>query len=59
VVSHFAGPLRSRQDWRVGDLVVPWDNRCALHRRDPFDPNSRREMPHRTRLKGDSDSDSR
>ncbi len=40
-----------RQDWRVGDLVL-WDNRCAMHGRDPFDPQSRREM-HRTQLKGD------
>ena len=22
--------------WRVGDLVM-WDNRCTMHRRDPFD----------------------
>jgi alpha-ketoglutarate-dependent taurine dioxygenase len=40
-----------RQDWRVGDLVW-WDNRCAMHRRDAFDPNTRRFM-HRTQLKGD------
>jgi len=40
-----------RQDWRVGDLVW-WDNRCAMHRRDAFDPNTRRLM-HRTQLKGD------
>jgi alpha-ketoglutarate-dependent taurine dioxygenase len=40
-----------RQDWKVGDLVL-WDNRCAMHRRDPFDPATRREM-HRTQLKGD------
>jgi taurine dioxygenase len=40
-----------RQDWRVGDLVW-WDNRCAMHRRDAFDPASRRLM-HRTQLKGD------
>ena len=39
-----------RQDWRVGDLVW-WDNRCAMHRRDAFDPVSRRLM-HRTQLKG-------
>src|SRR3546814_1039852 len=24
--------------WRAGDLVI-WDNRCAMHRRDAFDPN--------------------
>jgi alpha-ketoglutarate-dependent taurine dioxygenase len=39
-----------RQDWQVGDLVW-WDNRCAMHRRDAFDPASRRLM-HRTQLKG-------
>ncbi|HEX3500988.1 MAG TPA: TauD/TfdA family dioxygenase [Stellaceae bacterium] len=36
--------------WRVGDLVL-WDNRCTMHRRDPFDPNARRIM-HRTQIKG-------
>jgi taurine dioxygenase len=39
------------QKWRVGDLVL-WDNRCVMHRRDAFDPNSRRLM-HRTQMKGD------
>jgi alpha-ketoglutarate-dependent taurine dioxygenase len=38
-------------DWRVGDLVL-WDNRCTMHRRDPFDPHSRRVM-HRTQIKGE------
>jgi len=38
------------QEWRVGDLVW-WDNRCAMHRRDAFDPAARRLM-HRTQLKG-------
>jgi taurine dioxygenase len=37
--------------WRVGDLVL-WDNRCTMHRRDAFDPGSRRIM-HRTQVKGD------
>jgi alpha-ketoglutarate-dependent taurine dioxygenase len=37
--------------WRVGDLVL-WDNRCTMHRRDAFDPNSRRVM-HRTQVKGE------
>jgi taurine dioxygenase len=36
--------------WRVGDLVL-WDNRCTMHRRDPFDASSRRVM-HRTQIKG-------
>jgi taurine dioxygenase len=37
--------------WHVGDLVL-WDNRCTMHRRDAFDPHSRRIM-HRTQVKGD------
>ncbi|WP_407176172.1 TauD/TfdA dioxygenase family protein [Bradyrhizobium sp. STM 3562] len=36
--------------WRIGDLVM-WDNRCTMHRRDPFDDLSRRIM-HRTQIKG-------
>jgi taurine dioxygenase len=36
--------------WQVGDLVL-WDNRCTMHRRDPFDAGSRRIM-HRTQIKG-------
>ena len=39
------------QVWQVGDLVM-WDNRCAMHRRDSFDANSRRLM-HRTQIRGD------
>jgi taurine dioxygenase len=38
--------------WRVGDLVL-WDNRCTMHRRDPFDAANRRIM-HRTQMKGGS-----
>ena len=37
--------------WRVGDLVL-WDNRCTMHRRDPFDMAARRIM-HRTQIKGE------
>ncbi|MBV8458797.1 MAG: TauD/TfdA family dioxygenase, partial [Acetobacteraceae bacterium] len=37
-------------EWRVGDLVL-WDNRCTMHRRDPFDSSARRVM-HRTQIKG-------
>jgi len=29
--------------WSVGDVIV-WDNRATLHRRDPFDSNSRRVL---------------
>jgi len=36
--------------WRVGDLLM-WNNLSVLHRRDPFDPASRRVM-HRTQIKG-------
>ncbi len=36
--------------WQVGDLVL-WDNRCTMHRRDPFDAAARRIM-HRTQIKG-------
>lgn len=36
------------QQWRQGDLVA-WDNRVTLHRRDAFDPLSRRYM-HRTQV---------
>lgn len=38
------------QKWKVGDLII-WDNRCAMHRRDAFDPESRRLM-HRTQVRG-------
>ncbi|CAM6024186.1 unnamed protein product [Sphagnum balticum] len=36
--------------WRVGDLIL-WDNRCTMHRRDPFSASARRVM-HRTQIKG-------
>jgi taurine dioxygenase len=39
-----------RHRWAVGDLVL-WDNRTTMHRRDAFDPKSRRIM-HRTQIKG-------
>lgn len=38
--------------WRTGDVVL-WDNRCTMHRRDPFDPSSRRIL-HRTQIKGET-----
>ncbi|HJY76049.1 MAG TPA: TauD/TfdA family dioxygenase [Burkholderiales bacterium] len=39
-----------RHKWAIGDLVL-WDNRTTMHRRDAFDPKSRRVM-HRTQIKG-------
>lgn len=39
------------QVWRAGDLVA-WDNRCTMHRRDAFDPQSARLM-HRTTAEGE------
>lgn len=39
-----------RNIWQQGDLVL-WDNRCAMHRRDAFDANTRRIL-HRTQIQG-------
>lgn len=39
-----------RHSWRVGDVLM-WDNRATMHRRDPFDPTSRRLMQ-RTQISG-------
>jgi taurine dioxygenase len=39
------------QQWQTGDLLI-WDNRCTMHRRDAFDPATRRLM-HRTQIAGD------
>ena len=39
-------------EWQKGDLVM-WQNRMVMHRRDAFDPSTRRVM-HRTQLKGKS-----
>ena len=44
--------LEWHNQWRVGDLVL-WDNRCTMHRRDPFEATSRRVM-HRTQIKGET-----
>jgi taurine dioxygenase len=44
------GAFVYRHRWQVGDLVM-WDNRCTMHRRDPFDPAARRVM-HRTQVNG-------
>jgi taurine dioxygenase len=49
--AHAAGPALSwHHQWRVGDVLI-WDNRCVMHRRDAFDPQSRRIM-HRTQCMG-------
>jgi taurine dioxygenase len=40
-----------RHEWKVGDLLM-WNNLSVLHRRDPFDPTTRRVM-HRSQIKGD------
>ena len=44
---HAANPeLTWYQQWRAGDLIL-WDNRCVMHRRDAFDPDSAaRHAPH-------------
>ena len=39
------------QVWELGDTLI-WDNRCLIHRRDPFDPDARRMM-HRVQIKGE------
>ena len=36
--------------WKVGDVLM-WNNLSVLHRRDPFDPKTRRVM-HRSQIKG-------
>ncbi len=38
------------QKWQPQDVLI-WDNRCVLHRRDPFDASLRRLM-HRTQIQG-------
>jgi len=38
-------------EWKLGDLLM-WDNLSVLHKRDAFDPESRRRL-HRTQLRGD------
>src|SRR6478752_968530 len=37
-------------EWRTGDVLM-WNNLSVLHRRDPFDPKTRRVM-HRSQIKG-------
>jgi len=36
--------------WKIGDLLM-WNNLSVLHRRDPFDPKTRRVM-HRSQIRG-------
>jgi taurine dioxygenase len=49
--AHAAEPrFAMRHRWRIGDVLI-WNNLAVLHRRDPFDPASRRVM-HRTQIKG-------
>ena len=38
------------QEWRVGDVMM-WDNTCTMHKRDAFDPATRRLM-YRTQIAG-------
>jgi taurine dioxygenase len=45
-----AGQFTLSHAWQVGDVLM-WNNLAVLHRRDPFDANSRRVM-HRTQIKG-------
>ena len=40
-----------RHEWTVGDLVI-WDNTGVMHRVQPYDASSAREM-HRTTMSGD------
>ncbi len=37
-------------EWKVGD-VVAWDNRCVMHRREPF-PSTERRILYRAQCKG-------
>src|SRR5690606_22062181 len=39
------------QIWKLGDVILS-DNRCTMHRRDSFDPNSRRLL-YRTQITGE------
>ena len=38
-------------EWQLGDTLM-WDNRCLVHRRDPFDAQERRMM-HRVQIRGE------
>jgi taurine dioxygenase len=45
-----AAELTWGQEWKLGDVVM-WDNTCTMHRRDAFDPSTRRLM-YRTQIAG-------
>ena len=47
-----ADSLTWSHPWQAGDAVL-WDNRCTMHRRDAFDPATRRIL-HRTQIKGET-----
>ena len=38
-------------EWQLGDVLI-WDNRALIHRRDSFDPTTRRKLT-RVQVKGD------
>lgn len=44
-------PFVWSQEWQMGDVLV-WDNRCLVHRRDAFDPTTRRKL-HRVQIRGE------
>jgi taurine dioxygenase len=49
--SHATQPrFAMRHRWQVGDVLM-WNNLSVLHRRDPFDPKTRRVM-HRSQIRG-------
>src|SRR5262249_53479474 len=51
LVSHATSPrFFWKHHWAVGDLMM-WDNRCTMHRREPFDNRLRRIMK-RTQILG-------
>ncbi len=53
VWAHCTEPrLAYAHKWRQGDLLV-WDNRSVIHRRDAFDPTTRRIML-RTQIQGEA-----
>ena len=39
--------------WRVGDVIV-WDNRCTMHKANPFDEERYIRLMHRTTICGDT-----